>query len=128
VKGEQPVGPDADASKAARITIDGDALVETGPDGSVVKTERMGAGTKNSQLVGAWRYRHYTNVVAFERYTADGRMLFRLPMLSSVGRYILKGNELLLLRPSQTDTRMTIDLQRERAESRERRPGYKIPP
>jgi hypothetical protein len=111
VNGEQPVGPDADASKATRIKIDGDVLVETGPDGSVVMKERVGAGIKNSQLVGAWRYRHYTDVVAFERYTDDGRMFFRLPMLSSVGRYILKGNELLLVRPSQTDARMAIDLQ-----------------
>jgi hypothetical protein len=111
VNGERPVGADADSSKAARIKIDGDVLVETGPDGSIVRKDRVGVGGKDSRLVGAWRYRHYTDAVAFERYTDDGRMLFRLPMLSSVGRYILKGTELLIQRLNQRDARMTIDLQ-----------------
>jgi hypothetical protein len=110
VNGEQPVGLGADVSKAARIKFDGDVLEETGPDGSVVRKERMGTGTESSPLVGAWRYRHYTDVVAFERYTADGRMFFRLPMVSSVGRYSLKGNELLIVGASQRDATMTTTL------------------
>ena len=110
VNGDQPVGPNADVSKSARIKFDGDVLVETGPDGSVVRKERMGTGTESSPLVGAWRYRHYTDVVAFERYTADGRLFFRLPMSSSVGRYSLKGNELLIVIPNQRDASMTTNL------------------
>ena len=110
VDAHQPVRPDSDVSKARHIEFDGDALVETGPDGSVVRKERVGSGGKSARLVGSWKYRHYTDLVAFEKYTDDGRLCFRLPMRSSVGRYILKGNELLMVRPNLVDARMTLDL------------------
>lgn len=110
VTGEQPVRPDADASQAARITFDGKVFVETLPNGSVVRKERVGAGTESSPLAGEWRYHHYTDLTAFERYTDDGRMMFRLPMTSSAGRYTVKGNELLLVRTGQADARMAIDV------------------
>ena len=51
-----------------------------------------------------------SDIEAFERYTADGRMLFRLPMVSSIGRYSVKDNELLIVKPNQTDAIMTTDL------------------
>jgi hypothetical protein len=55
-----------------------------------------------------WRYRHYTGALAFERYTMDGRMYFRLPMRSFVGRYALKGRELSLTQSNRPMVRMTV--------------------
>jgi hypothetical protein len=111
VVGEQPLGPNPDQAKSMRIQVDGDVLRLTGPDGSVVLKERLGrAEVGKPAIVGAWRYRHPTGTNAFERYTDDGRMLFRLPMTSSVGRYVVKGNEIVLTRPNQADVAMTVVL------------------
>lgn len=111
VQGEKPPGPDADTSKSIRITIDGDVLTATGPDGSIIQKERIGGKTASTGLVGSWRYHHYTNAVAFERYTADGRMSFRLPMVSSVGRCTMQDGKLTLVRQDQPDATMTIGLE-----------------
>lgn len=111
IVGEQPPGPDAETAIAPRITFDGDVLVESGPDdGSIVRKERIGpkeAGVPG--IIGAWRYRHYTKAIAFERYTKDGRMFFRLPMTSAVGHYSLNGNELVLAWPSKPEVKMVIE-------------------
>jgi len=108
VVGQQPLG--ADAKQSTRIKIEGDVFVQTGPDGTVIRRERIGPGGEGKAgIVGAWRYHHYTNAVAFERYTDEGRFFFRLPMSSSVGRYVLKGGELLLLRPNQPDVKMRAE-------------------
>lgn len=48
---------------------------------------------------------------AFERFTDDGRMFFRLPMKSYVGRYVLKGSDLVLSRPNQAGVVMKIVVQ-----------------
>ena len=111
IVGEQPPGPDAETASAPRIKINGDLLVETDPDGSIVRKERIGPKVAGvTGIVGAWRYRHYTKAIAFERYTNDGRMLFRLPMISAVGHYSLDGNELLLAWPSKPEMRMAIEI------------------
>jgi hypothetical protein len=108
---ERPVGPQAPAAMAVRVEVEGDVLRWTGPDGAMVRKERLGRPEAGKPaIVGAWRYRHDTGTTAFERYTDDGRMFFRLPMKSSVGRYVLKRSELLLTRPSQADVAMKVVL------------------
>jgi hypothetical protein len=111
VVGDQPLGSQADAAKSLRIEVDGDVLRLTAPDGAVLRKDRVGRPEVGKPaIVGAWRYRHDTGTTAFERYTDDGRMFFRLPMKSSVGRYVLQGNKLLLKRPNQADRAMTVVL------------------
>ncbi len=108
---EKPIGPQAPAAMSVRIEVEGDVLRWTGPDGSIVRKERLGRpDTGLPAIVGAWRYRHETGATAFERYTDDGRMFFRLPMKSSAGRYVLKGSDLLLTRPNQADITMKVFL------------------
>lgn len=111
IVGERPPRADAATEKSPRFKIDGDLLVQTDLDGSVERKERVGvAEAGKPRIIGVWQYRHYTKAIAFERYTDDGRMLFRLPMSSSSGRYVLKGKELLLLRPKQPDVTMAIEI------------------
>jgi hypothetical protein len=109
VVAEQPAGLTAGDLEPVQIKIDGRSLKATGPDGSVVIKERIGPSeTGTPAIVGAWRYRHYTGAMAFERYTTDGQLYFRLPMRSFVGRYTLKGRELSLTQPNRPTVRMTI--------------------
>jgi hypothetical protein len=84
----------------------------TSPDGAVVvrKTRMSAAGTGKPGLVGVWKYRHSSGATAFERYTDDGKMFFRLPMRSVVGRYTMQGNEVVLVRPDRADVTMTLEI------------------
>jgi hypothetical protein len=112
VVGEQPVGPAAGTVESVQIKIDGRLLRATGPDGSVVSKERIGLPEPGAPaIVGAWRYRHYTGAMAFERYAADGRMYFRLPMRSFAGRYVLKGRELSLTASNRPPVTMAVALE-----------------
>ena len=97
------VGEDAKLTKQSpdsRFEVQGDALVLTGPDGSTVKKERLGVRESGGDsIVGAWRYRHYTEATAYERYTEDGRLLFRLPMNAYVGCYSVSRGQLSTTEP-----------------------------
>lgn len=111
VVGEQPPGAEPDTGKASRIRIEGDQLIQTGPDGAEVHKERVGRPEEGQPaIVGVWQYRHYTGAIAFERFTAEGRMNFRLPMVSSVGRYVPQADGLLLTRPNRPKVKVTARL------------------
>ena len=78
----------AETTDGARFTITQNLFVHTDSDGQEVRKERLGVQPRASTpLVGDWRYRHYTGAIAYERYTDDGRLLFRLPMGSWHGCY-----------------------------------------
>ncbi|HEY7476348.1 MAG TPA: hypothetical protein VH679_15110 [Vicinamibacterales bacterium] len=107
VIGEHPVGSNAGAGMSVQVVLEGNVLRVTGPDGAVIRKERLG-GPEAAQpsIAGVWRYRHDTGLFAFERYTDNGRIFFRLPMKSSTGQYLLTGSELVLKRPGQRDILM----------------------
>lgn len=97
---------DNDTKRARDFRLEGNNLVETGPGGSSITKERInGRQAGSTGIVGEWRYPHYAGGTAFESYTTDGRMLFRLPMSSSIGCYALKGGRLsFVLRQKETVT------------------------
>jgi hypothetical protein len=109
VVAEQPAGLATGNRESVQIKIDGRTLKATGADGSVLSKERIGVSEAGAPaIVGAWRYRHYTGATAFERYTADGRMYFRLPIRSFAGRYVLKGRELSMTQSSRPTVTTTV--------------------
>src|SRR5437867_9832260 len=65
------VGPDAQASRPGPASVfEGGALVQTLPDGSVVRKERLrGSAPRSTTVVGSWRYCHDPGATAYERYT-----------------------------------------------------------
>ena len=76
------------ATDGPAFSVTKDLLVQKDEESGEIRKERLGGqGQGASPLVGAWRYRHYTGAIAFERYTEDGRVLFRLPMTSQPGCY-----------------------------------------
>ena len=96
---------------AVRIEIQGDTLIQTQPDGSTLKKERLGKAEEGSPaIVGAWRYRHPTGVTAYERYTPDGRMLFRLPMTSTAGCYKVEGGRLSFIKDGGKETTLSMEM------------------
>lgn len=81
----------------ATIRFEGNSVVQTNSDGTVTHRERMkpqrGSGTS---IVGDWRYCHGGEIIAYDRFTDAGKMLIRLPMRSSFGRYSLEKGVLTL--------------------------------
>jgi len=89
---------DAKQSKdGIQIILERDTLVVTGPDGSAERRKRMESNGAADSIAGAWSYRHYTGAIAYERYSPDGRLSFRLPMTSSTGCYQAKAGALTLV-------------------------------
>ena len=112
--GEEPSGPDGAKGKSATFRFDGDALLETDPAGSVLRRERLpGQPARPSSVVGDWRYCHYVGVIAYQRFTEAGKLLLRLPMTSSTGRYALEGDALTLSGREQPDARFKAVVQGE---------------
>lgn len=86
------IGENAKALREAKdgtaVNVTKDLLVQFDNKGDEIRKERLGSQVQGtSPLVGSWKYRHYTGAIAFERYTEDGRFLFRLPMTSQQGCY-----------------------------------------
>ena len=104
-----------DSRNATIVAIKGQKLLEKGPDGSVIEKDRVGSAVQGeSGLVGAWRYRHYTGAIAFERYTPDGQLLFRLPLSSSTGCFVARERELTLAVPNQAEEVFRYDISGEK--------------
>jgi hypothetical protein len=89
--------PDTSKNSGAEVVFEGKNHLVKGADGSTVRKESLEAKQSSSSIVGAWRYRHYTGAIAFERYTSDGLLQFRLPMTSSSGCYSVEKNRINLI-------------------------------
>ena len=93
--GKEPAKESATVVKISERT-----LIQTAPDGSFVEKQRLGdRKSGESGLVGAWRYRHYTGAIAFERYTPGGQLFFRLPLSSSAGCFVSRQSQLTFAGP-----------------------------
>ena len=98
------------AARGSRFEIQGDTLIQTSPDGSTLKKERLGKAEEGGPaIVGAWRYRHPTGATAFEKYDPDGKMLFRLPMTSSTGCYKITGDRISFNSPGHKKKEVTFE-------------------
>jgi len=81
--------------QAIPITLAGDTMTMTGPDGSTLEKTRLRAPSDaSSPILGDWSYPHPTGSTAYERYTEDGTMLFRLPIRVETGTYEVDGDRL----------------------------------
>ena len=88
MSGDWP-GEKPDPKTATRFRAEATTLVRYAPNRSETFTAtRIGSpDAGGSPIVGSWRYRHPTGAIAFEHYTPDGRVAFRLPMKATVGCY-----------------------------------------
>jgi hypothetical protein len=105
------IGEAPEEVQDSTFRIEGDTLVQAGPNGSTLRKERVGkAGAGSPAIVGVWRFRDVTGAIAFERYTEDGRVLLRLPLAGSTGCYKLAGDRLAMSKPDRKDVAVPFDL------------------
>lgn len=84
----------------AEIKVDNSVLILIGQNGEKEVRNRISPRRANS-VVGKYKYRHYTGAIAYEQFTADGLLQFRLPMQSTRGCYLVSGNEVKVTSPNQ---------------------------
>lgn len=94
------IGEPVSYEAGAEIKFENNALVLIGQNGEKEVRKRIGPGRADS-VVGKYKYRHYTGAIAYERFTADGVMQFRLPMRSTLGCYQATETEVKVFLPDQ---------------------------
>lgn len=81
--------------KGAKIEINEVGFTLTGENGEKeVKTKEL--PSKDKTIVGKYKYRHYSGGIAYEKYTSDGTIKFRLPMKSISGCYSIDNDTIIL--------------------------------
>ena len=91
------------------IRFEGDVLIQksTGSGGLETRMDRKRpGGLQDPPIVGVWSYPHDTGKTAFMLYSADGRLIFRLPIRAARGRWSVSGDQ-LRLGPMPATTRVT---------------------
>ena len=91
-------GSGATETQAAGIRFDGDVMIQKDPQtGGETRLTRKRAGRpQDAPIVGVWSTPHETGQTAYLLYTADGRVVFRLPIRADRGGWSASGDQLTL--------------------------------
>jgi hypothetical protein len=89
------------ATEAGSFTVVDNVLRQSNGQGKETEKTRVGPDPRgNHSIVGDWRYRHETGGIAFERYTEDGHLRFRLPVNFMPGCFSAGEEALVMVTPS----------------------------
>lgn len=104
---------DSATGKVSEIRFEGATLVQKdAQSGAEIRMTRQGAGgPPDAPIVGVWSFRHETGVTAFIMFTADGRMIFRLPIRADRGRWSVAGDSLTMGLKGSAMTRFRYEVQ-----------------
>jgi hypothetical protein len=94
------------------IRFEGDELIQKSTQSGIETrmTRKRAGGPQDAPIVGVWAYPHETGGTAFMMYTADGRLIFRLPIRADRGRWSVSGDK-LTIGPMAATTRVTYRMQ-----------------
>ena len=92
------------------VALTGDTLVVKPPTGDPITKTRVGAAADAEHpLLGVWRYPHASGGTAWERYGADGAMMFRLATTERPSTCAVAGDRLAIVSPQmRTDARFEV--------------------
>lgn len=89
--------PEPSPPMESTFRLKGDRMIETVKGIPEKSKERVGkAAAGQPPIVGVWRSKDPLGMVGYEKYTPDGRMLFRLTMATTTGCYRIEGDRLRL--------------------------------
>src|SRR5712691_1109153 len=90
------------------IRFEGDVLIQksTQSGAETRMTRKRAGGPQDAPIVGVWAYAHEAGGTAVMMYTADGRLIFRLPMRADRGRWSVSGDK-LTIGPMPATARLT---------------------
>ena len=92
------------------VTLAGDTLVVKPPVGDPITKSRVGtAADPERPLDGVWRYPHASGGTAWEKYRADGTMMFRLATTERPSTCAVTGDRLAIVSPQmKTEARFEV--------------------
>ena len=79
----------------ASVSFEGPTLTQAF-EGQPKRLMRWGPAPAAPSIVGVWTYPHPAGGTAYEEYTPDGRMLFRLPLKTTSCRWTVDADRLAL--------------------------------
>jgi hypothetical protein len=88
--------------------VDAETLTQTSNESTVVKKRFGGDRPDSRSIVGAWTYPHYTGGVAYERYTPDGRLEFRLALSANTDCYSVSNGRITFAGPKPGTNAYTV--------------------
>jgi hypothetical protein len=110
-------GSGATETQAAGIRFEGDVMIQRDPQSGreTRLTRKRTGGPQDMPIVGVWTTPHETGQTAFLLYSADGRMLFRLPIRAERGgRWSAAGDQLTMSLGPSTATSVRYAVQGDR--------------
>jgi hypothetical protein len=127
-----PSGPPA--VQHGSVSFEGPMLTQAF-EGNPKPMMRLGPSPATPSIVGVWTYPYPTGGTAYEEYTQDGRMLFRLPIKTTTCRWTVDADRLVLTLGNESttsrwrigDDRLTMDVNGQSRAYRRERAGA-IPP
>lgn len=100
--------PDSGETTEYKLRVEGDRLIETAKGDPTIEKERVGkAEADGPPILGVWSFGG-TSLAGYEKYTRDGRMLFRAPLRSTTGCYRVQGDRMTLSMPDGKEVTMTF--------------------
>jgi len=94
--------------KGKQIEITESGFTLTDENGEEEMKTKVTPGTEKT-IVGKYKYRHYSGAIAYEKYTSDGIVKFRLPMNSVSGCYLLHKNTITITHSKKEPSEMTYE-------------------
>jgi len=91
-------------TQVAGLRFEGDTMIQLHPQSShktVLERKRRG-GPGDDPIVGVWTTPHESGSTAYLLYTADGRLVYRLPIRADLGRWTVSGDQLTMTAGSGT--------------------------
>lgn len=95
--------------KGAKIEITKSGFTLIGDDGKKEIKTKENQGIEES-IVGIYKYRHYSGGIAYEKYTRDGHIYFRLPMKSVSGCYTIDKNKITITQAEKKQSEMIYEV------------------
>lgn len=92
---------------SAKVTEDG--YIAINHEGEKDFRKRIG-GSNTTEIYGAYRYRHYTGAIAYEKFKKDGSSSLRIPMRSEKGCYRIDNEKIFFFSEgaSESSTELSI--------------------
>jgi hypothetical protein len=91
-------GSGSTETQIAGLEFEGDTMVQRDPETQrkTRLTRKRAGAPQDDPIVGVWTTPHDSGTTAYLLYTADGRLVYRLPIRADLGRWTVEGDQLTM--------------------------------
>ena len=91
-------GSGSTETQIAGLEFDANTMIQRDPETQrrTLLTRKRAGGPQDEPIVGVWTTPHESGTTAYLLYTADGRLVYRLPIRADLGRWSVSGDQLTM--------------------------------